>query len=47
VNDLSNYDRGWDRFMFEEGTTSGVVTSRRLLEQYEGLVYNIALSGSF
>lgn len=47
VNDISNYDRGWNRFMFEDGTSSGIVTSRTLLEKREGLVYNLALSGTF
>jgi hypothetical protein len=47
LDDISNYDRGWNRFMFEDGTSSGVVTSRTLLTQREGLVLNVALSGSF
>lgn len=47
VNDVTNYDRGWNRFKFEDGTASGIVTSRNLRELREGVVYNFALSGTF
>jgi len=47
VNDLSNYDRGWNRFFYDGGTASGLVTAKSLLEKREGLVFNFALSGSF
>jgi hypothetical protein len=46
VNDVTNYDRGWNRFKFEDGTASGIVTSRNLRELREGVV-NFALSGTF
>ena len=47
ANDLSNFDRGRDRFLFAGGVAGGIVTSREILQKREGRVYNIGLRGNF
>jgi len=47
ANDLSNFDRGRDRFFYADGVAGGVVTSRELVEHREGRVYNLSLRGAF